>query len=197
MEVTVRLGLFGGTFDPPHIGHLNAAVQARHELGLETVEFMVANDPWQKRDGRILTPAHHRMEMARMATEDVTGVEASDLEVRRGGPSYTIDTVQSLAADGDVEVVVIVGFDVARGLDTWHRASELRSQATIAVADRGGSTGELPRGWRIERFSNSPMEVSSTALRKKVRDGAPIEVLVPKSVIDYIDHQGFYSGTTW
>jgi nicotinate-nucleotide adenylyltransferase len=161
------------------------------------VLFVVANDPWQKRDNRILTPAHHRMEMARLATHDVTGVEASDLEVRRGGPSYTIDTVQSLVADGDVEVVVIVGFDVAMGLDTWHRAAELRSQATIAVADRGGSTGELPRGWRIERYSNPQMEVSSTALRRKVRDGAPIEILVPGPVIDYIDQQGFYSGATW
>src|SRR6202453_2602928 len=97
-QMAERIGIFGGTFDPIHVGHLVAAVNARHDLGLDRVVLMVANVPWQKAGTRKVTPAEDRFEMVKAAVGGVAGVEASALEIERGGPSYTADTVSQLAA---------------------------------------------------------------------------------------------------
>src|SRR5690242_4710235 len=89
-----RIGLFGGTFDPPHIGHLVTAIDVRAALGLEVVLMVVANEPWQKVGSRAISPASVRVDMVRAAVGDEPGIEVSDIEVRRGGPSYTVDTVE-------------------------------------------------------------------------------------------------------
>ena len=130
-----RIGLFGGTFDPPHTGHLAGAVAARSALGLDRVIFVVANEPWQKSNQRSVTKAHHRLAMVRLLVEGVDGIEVSDLEISRGGPSYTIDTVKELR-DGDHEVILVVGADAAAGLDSWDRSDELRELVEVAVVDR-------------------------------------------------------------
>ena len=112
-----RIGVFGGTFDPPHIGHLAVAVEVRHALALDRVLMVVANDPWQKRGARVLTPAADRLEMVRAAAQDLDGVEADDREIRRGGPSYTVDTVEELLGEQPgAELFVVVGADAAAGL---------------------------------------------------------------------------------
>ena len=125
MFMSQRIGLFGGTFDPPHMGHLEAALAAKRTFLLHRLLFVVANDPWQKSTERTLIEARHRLTMVRMLVEGVAGVEASDLEIVRGGPSYTIETVTELRDQGN-EVILVVGADTAAGLDTWERASALR-----------------------------------------------------------------------
>jgi len=93
-----RLGILGGTFDPVHVGHLVAAVNARHELGLDQVLLVVANEPWQKVGNRPVTPAADRLALVEAAVEGVEGLESSGIEIERGGPSYTADTVAELEA---------------------------------------------------------------------------------------------------
>jgi nicotinate-nucleotide adenylyltransferase len=198
VRVAIRVGIFGGTFDPPHIGHLSVAVHARHALELDEVLLVVAHDPWQKRDIRQITAAEHRLEMTSLAVEGLDGLAASSVEMRRGGASYTIDTVEQLVAEAaqagrEIEPVVIVGRDAALGLDSWFRADELRDMCVIAMADRPGADDLLPPGWRIEPFESPLIDVSSSDLRRRIAVSAPIEVLVPSRLIDYIRSHGFYS----
>src|SRR4051794_20612627 len=109
-----RTGVLGGTFDPPHIGHLLAAVNVRHALDLDEVLLVVANDPWQKTGSRPITPAEDRLAMVRAAAEGLGGIVASDLELRRGGPSYMVDTLAELGEhDPDGERFLILGADAA------------------------------------------------------------------------------------
>src|SRR5262245_2675638 len=113
-----RLGVFGGTFDPVHIGHLAAAVEARHALQLDRTLLVVAPDPWQKR-GSVVAPAGARFEMVEAAVADIAGLEASSIELERDGPTYTIDTVETLqAGDDTTDVFLVVGADVAANIDT-------------------------------------------------------------------------------
>ena len=144
-----RIGLFGGTFDPPHVGHLAAAVNARHDLDLDVVLLVVANIPWQKVGERTISPAHARLELVRLAVGDVEGLEVCDREIRRGGRSYTADTVDDLLAEAPSsrELFVIVGSDAAEGLPTWERVDEVRERAVIVVVDRPGGAWSPPPGW--------------------------------------------------
>ncbi|MBL8778528.1 MAG: nicotinate (nicotinamide) nucleotide adenylyltransferase [Acidimicrobiales bacterium] len=188
-----RIGLFGGTFDPPHVGHLAAAVNARHDLGLDVVLLVVANVPWQKVGERVVSPASVRLELVRLAVGDVEGVEVCDLEIRRGGPSYTADTVRELfEEDPSRELYVIVGSDAAAGLPTWERVDEVRQRAVIAVVDRPGGSWGPPRGWDVERVEVPRLEISSTDLRDRVVDGRPLDYLVPAPVVSGIERLGLY-----
>ena len=114
-----RIGLFGGTFDPVHHGHLAAAWHVKQRLGLDAVWLVVANEPWQKRDDRSITPAATRLEWVHLAVDGVDGLEASDIEIELGGNSYTIDTIAALGSRFPaVEWCVVVGADAAEHLDT-------------------------------------------------------------------------------
>ena len=188
-----RIGLFGGTFDPPHVGHLATAVNAHHDLALEVVYLVVANVPWQKVGERAISPAEVRLELVRLAVGNVEGVEVCDLEIRRGGPSYTADTVHEfLAADPASELFVIVGSDAAAGLPTWERVDEIREQAVIVVVDRPGGVWEPPQGWDVLRVEVPRLEISSTELRDRVVDGRPLDYLVPAPVVSGIERLGLY-----
>jgi nicotinate-nucleotide adenylyltransferase len=179
-----RLGIFGGTFDPPHVGHLVAAVNVRHALGLDRVLLTVANVPWQKLGSRRLSPAPDRLAMVTAAVEDVDGLEASEIELVRGGESFTIDTVNQLLDEDPTRVLhVIVGQDAAAGMPTWDRIDELRARAELVVVERPGAMVELPEGWRFRRVEVPRLEVSSTDLRARVNDGRPLDYLVPPSVV--------------
>lgn len=191
-----RIGIFGGTFDPPHIGHLVTAADVRHRLGLERMLLVVANDPWQKRGVRALSPAADRLAMVAAAVDGVAGLEASDIEIRRGGPSYTAETVAGLrGSQPDCEVFIVLGSDAAAGLLTWERVEEVRDHATIAVVDRPGS---LP--WaELEGFASVVVEVprldvSSTEVRRRVAEGRPIDFLVPPPVASLIARSSIYGG---
>jgi nicotinate-nucleotide adenylyltransferase len=189
-----RLGLFGGTFDPPHIGHLATAVNVRHDLGLDRVLLVVNNVPWQKVGSRDISSAEDRLAMVEAAVGDVDGLEASRLEVEAGGMSYTADTLATLLAEDPTrEMFVILGSDAAAGLLTWERVDEVRELATIVVVDRPGSppTEPLP-GWRWERVEVPSLEVSSTELRARVADGRPLDYLVTHEVVECIEERGLY-----
>ena len=195
-SVRMHVGILGGTFDPPHIGHLLAATHARRALGLDEVRLVVANDPWQKSRTDVVTAAHHRLQMVRLAIEGHQGLAASDVEIVRGGPSYTIDTVIEVIDDGARAVHIIVGRDAAAELDTWHRADELRELVAVTVVDRPGSTAKPPPGWRIRYISVPQVDVSSTDLRRRLAAGDPVDVLVAPRVLDYLDRAGLYPPST-
>jgi nicotinate-nucleotide adenylyltransferase len=186
--------VFGGTFDPPHVGHLVAAVNARHEARLDRVLLVVANEPWQKTGLRDLTPARDRLAMVAAAVDGVDGLEASDLEIRRGGPSYTADTLAELHdQDPARELFLILGSDAAGGLATWERTERLRELATIVLVDRPGAEGARPpEGYRYEVVSVPLLDVSSTEVRSRVTEGRPLDFLLTPGVIRCIDERGLY-----
>jgi nicotinate-nucleotide adenylyltransferase len=189
-----RLGIFGGTFDPPHVGHLVLAVNARHELALDRLLLVVANDPWQKTSVRPLSTAEDRLALVQAAVGDVEGLEASALEIERGGTSYTADTLAALRAeDSSRELFLVVGSDAAAGLPTWERVDEVRRLATIVVATRpGAEDGRPPPGWEWERIETPRLEVSSTDLRARIADGRPLDYLLTPPVIACIHERRLY-----
>jgi nicotinate-nucleotide adenylyltransferase len=189
-----RLGIFGGTFDPPHVGHLVTAVNVRYELSLDRVLLVVADQPWQKVGTRDISPAEDRFAMAEAAVGDVEGLEASRIELDRGGMSYTADTLSELlAGDPTRHLYVILGSDAAVGLPGWERADEVRALSTIVVVERPGSgEGLPPPGWSWVRVEVPRLEVSSTDLRARVIDGRPLDYLLSRAVIDTIERRGLY-----
>ena len=192
-----RLGLFGGTFDPPHVAHLVAACWAGAELELDDVWLVVANQPWQKVDERPITAAPDRWAMVQALAADVPGVTACDVEIRRGGSSFTFDTVSMILADDpDTEIFVIVGADVAASLPTWHRPDDLRSLVTMAIVDRPGSAPPpVPAGWAFRHVVMPRLDITSTDLRERVALGRPIDGLVPPAVGSVIRDRGLYRGS--
>lgn len=193
-ETWTRIGVFGGTFDPPHVGHLVTAVNVRHELALDVVLLVVANDPWQKSGGRRVTPAADRLAMVAAAVGDVAGLEVSDIEVRRGGTSYTADTLAELARlHVGAELFLVLGSDAASGLLTWDRHEAVREGATITVVTRpGAETATPPPGWRWVTVETPRLEVSSTDLRARIADGRPLDYLLTPAVIDTIHERALY-----
>lgn len=189
-----RLGIFGGTFDPPHVGHLVSAVNVRHELRLDRVLMVVNDVPWQKAGSRAISSAADRLAMVQAAVADVDGLEASRIEIDAGGPSFTADTLATLIAeDGERDLFVVLGADAAAGLSTWERAEEVRDLATIVVVERPGTPDAVPLdGWRWARVEVPSIEVSSTDLRERVNDGRPLDYLVTREVVDWIDTHGLY-----
>ncbi len=186
----MRTGILGGTFDPIHIAHLHSAECALEQLGLDRVLVVPAGDPWQKSE-REITPARHRLEMCRLAVEGVPGLEVDDREVVRDGPTYTIDTLDSFPPDE--ELFLVVGADAAAGLDTWHRWKEVSDRATIAIAPRPGViTPEFPEAVNV---AMGMLEVSSTAIRERVRLGLPYRFLVTQPVHEYIVKNRLYTQT--
>jgi nicotinate-nucleotide adenylyltransferase len=196
-----RLGVLGGTFDPVHVGHLVAAVNARAVLDLDKVLLVVANEPWQK-SGRALTPAEDRLAMVEAAVAGVEGLEASRIELDRGGPTYTADTLEQLVAeDPDRDLFLLVGADVAAELGTWERPHVLARLATLAVVDRGGFDDASPDlglspEWRFERVRIPRLDLSSSDIRARCADGRPIDFLVPGPVMARIRALGLYAGST-
>ncbi|HEX2048480.1 MAG TPA: nicotinate-nucleotide adenylyltransferase [Acidimicrobiales bacterium] len=187
--------MLGGTFDPVHIGHLVAAVNVRHALALDRVLLVVANRPWQK-SGRPMTPAADRLAVVEAAVAGTDGVEASAVEIERGGETYTADTLEQLAAeDPDRELFLVVGADVAAELDTWRRTDVVARLATLAVVTRGGSpTVHVGPPWRVEHVRIPALEISSSDLRARAADGRPLEHLIPMPAITRIRERGLYSG---
>jgi nicotinate-nucleotide adenylyltransferase len=195
-----RLGILGGTFDPPHIGHVAAATAARAQLHLDRVLFVVANDPWQKSPVRDVSPAADRLALVEAAIEGVDGAEVSRMELDRGGPSYTVETVEELAARATAEgreppeQFLIVGADVADTLSTWHRAEDLAELVTLAVVARPGARAPGDLGpWRVEFVPGTSVDVSSSEIRELVGRGDSIVGLVPPSVERCIRQRTLYA----
>jgi nicotinate-nucleotide adenylyltransferase len=193
LEVPMRVGLFGGTFDPPHLGHLVTAVNVRHVLKLDLVVLMVANDPWQKHGTREVASATDRLAMVRAAIAGVDGLVAGDDEITRGGPSFTADTLQMLRERyPDAELFTIVGDDAAAKFGTWQRANEIAKLSTLVVVDRPGSPITPPSEYQWNRVEVPRLEVSSSDLRARFVDGRPLEYLISDEVMQVISARGLY-----
>lgn len=192
-----RIGVLGGTFDPIHVGHLVAAVNARHALGLDRVILMVANSPWQKVGQRSVTSAEDRFALVAAAVGEVEGLEAGRLEIDRGGDSFTADTLATLSAQHrGASLFLIVGWDVAAELSTWERWEEVQRRATLVVVNRPGAgrpAGLDGAGWQVEEVTVPNLEISSTDLRERAATGRPLDYLVPEAAVHCLRARGLYA----
>ena len=189
----LRIGVFGGTFDPPHVGHLVTAINVGHALDLDRVILMVNNEPWQKLGTREITPAVDRLAMVEAAVADVPRLVAGDHEIRAGGHSYTADTLATLAVDfPGAELFVVLGDDAAAGIRTWTRADEVVDRSQLVVVDRPGQPVELDPTIDWIRVEVPRREVSSSDLRSRWTDGRPLDYLVTDDVLDVIRERGLY-----
>ena len=195
-----RVGALGGTFDPLHRAHLHLADAAAQALELDRLILIPAGDPWRKSD-REVTPAEHRLAMTiAAARERRGGLEVSDLEVRRAGPTYTLDTVRELRDRGARQLWWIMGADAVLDLPHWHRANEILSCARIAAAVRPGA--ELERrqldriipglGRWLDWVPMTPIDLAASDLRSRLRAGEDVSADVPSAVLEYARTQGLY-----
>ena len=194
MKMVERIGIVGGTFDPPHFGHLAIANAATEALQLTEVRFVVANDPWQKSGGQRVTAAKMRLKMVQALVGEAEKFVVSDREIRRGGPSYTIDTIKELHEESKekIRISLILGADAAGGLGSWYRAEELRQMVQIVVADRAWSDRDVPKGWRFQRLEMESIDISSSTIRERVSEGKTIRDLVGEPVNSFIENSGLY-----
>lgn len=194
-----RIGVFGGTFDPVHIGHLVTANEVRWALELDVVLLMVAGEPWQKAGRTGMAPAADRLATVAAAVEGVDGIEPSALEVERAGPTYTVDTLRELLdAEPTASLFLIVGADVSELLHTWSRPEQVRELATLVAVERPSSPpvalDDLRRdGWRVETVAVPALDVSSSAVRARIAEGRPIDFLVPPGAVREIANRGRYA----
>ena len=191
-----RVGVFGGTFDPPHVGHLVTAINVHHALALDLVILMVANVPWQKDGTREITPAEDRLAMVAAAVEAVPGLIPGREEIDLGGNSYTADTLRVVAEEyPGAELFTIVGDDAAAKLHTWDRSDEVIERSRLVVVDRPGSPVELDDSVDWIHVEVPRLEVSSTDLRERFRDGRPLDYLLTDAVLEVIEQRSLYEPT--
>lgn len=191
----MRIGVFGGTFDPIHIGHLVAAQNALHAAQLDHILFVVANEPWQKENERRVTRADLRYLVVEEVLRDIPKLEASDLEIRRGGPSYTYDTLVEISkGQPEAELFLIVGADAARAMGSWERAESLADLAQLIVLNRYGyPTPHATLNFSHQIVADMPwLDISSTDLRERVRTGRPLQFLLPEKAISAITAHRLY-----
>jgi len=196
----LRVGILGGAFNPPHIGHLVCAQEALVQLELERVLFMPVGVP-PHREIEIDPGADVRLEMVELAVADDDRFAASRIELDREGPSYTSDTLEQLGKGSPKdELFLILGGDQAAALASWHEPEKVLERATVVVFERVSwgrnaimiKIGRLPGAHRVRYLDMPLMQVSSSAIRRRVREGAPIRYLVPDRVVEYIASNDLY-----
>ena len=199
VEAPNRLGVMGGTFDPLHFGHLVTAEGALATFELDAVVFVPTGQPWMK-EGRDVSPAEHRYLMTVIATASNPHFDVSRLEIEREGPTYAIDTLRSLREEhGEAtELFFITGADAVLEIFHWKDPEELLGLAHVIAATRPGYDiarfeAEAPtRHPKISVMSIPALAISSTDIRRRVRDGEPIRYLVPEGVSAYIEKWRLY-----
>lgn len=190
-----RLGVMGGTFDPIHNGHLVCAEEACWQFGLDEIVFVPAGQPWQKRD---VSPAEERYMMTLLATAPNLRFSVARIEIDRGGPTYTLDTIRVLRSFyGDrADIFFVTGADAVSQILTWKDPDAVLKEAHFIAASRpeydlGGLDVER-FGGRVSRMEIPALAISSTDIRRRVADGRPIRYLVPWEVAEYIEQRGLY-----
>ncbi len=201
-----QIGLFGGTFDPPDLGHLILASEAYSQLGLDRLLWILTPDPPHKQEQDI-TPVEHRLAMVDLAIKDNPRFELSNIEVDRPGPHYTLDTVKTIAEKyPDADITPIIGGDSLRDLPTWHKPKELLYACHwVGVMRRPGEEPdlrelerELPGISSKVHYVDAPLlEIASREIRSRVADGRPYRYYLPTSVYEYInEHQLYHQSET-
>ncbi len=189
----MKIGVFGGTFDPPHFGHLIVAEYVRYRLGLDKILFVPS---WISPHKQELpaTSGSHRLAMLRLAVDRAPELEVSDIEVRRGGVSYTIDTLRSLSAETRAELNLLIGADNFLEFGTWHEPEEILSIVRLVVMSRPGipKAPIQPLRSGILRIEVPGIMITATTVRAHVYAGHSTRYLVPDSVERYIQDHGLY-----
>jgi nicotinate-nucleotide adenylyltransferase len=196
-----RVGILGGTFNPPHLAHLICASEAAAQLRLDRVLLTPAAIPPHK-DAEDDPGADERLELCRLAVAGDERLAVCDLEVARGGPSYTVDTLRELhAREPEDQLTFILGGDIALGLPAWHEPEAVLGLATLAIAERSGAPREtvgrrlrdaFPGIASLEFFDMPRIDISSSEVRRRVAGGEPIRYLVRDAVADRIEEGGLY-----
>lgn len=212
----MRLGIFGGTFDPIHFGHLRIAEEVCEECNLEKVLMIPGSLPPHK-NFKNITPFHDRLSMTHLAVQSSPFLEVLDLEGRRAGPSYSIETIREIRGlyDAELQLFFIIGTDAFQEIRTWKEYKNLFDETHFIVIKRPGfsfetvkpfvlalnvgfkegkspNTFENPSGHTLAYKEGTLMEISSTRIREMVADGKSIRFLVPESVRTYISEKGIY-----
>ncbi len=189
------VGIFGGSFNPPHTAHLIVAETVRDQFALESVWWIPSAQPPHKTSAGLAAPAD-RLAMTRLATEGHPAFRVLDLEIQRGGPSYTVETLRVLQErHPGVQFAFIIGSDSLRGFGTWRRPDEIVQRVPLIVYKRPGATASVvaPRFANHVRFADAPLlEISGTEVRARRRRGRSIRYVVPDPVRAYIEEQGLY-----
>lgn len=190
-----RVGLFGGTFDPPHIGHLIVAEDATDALGLDAVWFIPAGAHPLKQ-GRVVAPAETRRAMMAAAIAGNDRFECLDVELRRPGPSFSVDTLRILhEAHPETEFFFLVGADVVSEFHTWREPETIAKLAHFTILTRGGEEAQALRPAvqvACRKVTVTRVDISSTEIRRRAREGKPFRYLVPERVYEIIVQQGLY-----
>lgn len=190
-----QIGLLGGSFDPPHLGHLFVAYTAFEALGLTAVQ-LIPTFRQPLKQGRPVTPAEHRVAMCRLLAAEDPRLAVDPLEVERGGLSYTIDTVRAYrAARPSAELVLLLGEDAAATLPQWREPQAIAAEARLVVVSRGEPGPAVPGSIKVESLASRRIDISSTEIRARVEAGLPIRGFVPASIAEYIARHGLYRTT--
>nr|WP_019364041.1 nicotinate-nucleotide adenylyltransferase [Pseudomonas luteola] len=214
--MVTRIGLFGGTFDPIHIGHLRSALEVAEQLGLDELRLIPGARPPHRNAPQV--SAQQRLEMVRLAVEGVEYLHVDDIEFRRERPSYTIETLEALRRDmgPHVQLLLMLGWDAFCGLPGWHRWTELLDHCHILVLQRPDADSEPPQALcdliaartpsdpqalsgpagQITYIWQTPLAVSATQIRGLLAAGKSVRFLVPDAVMNYIETHGLYRATT-
>ncbi len=190
-----KLGIFGGTFNPPHMAHLMAAEGVRDQLKLDKVLFVPAAIPPHKQKENIV-PVKHRLEMVRLAIRGNRYFEISDVELHRKGPSYTIDTVREMRRSyPDDELLFIMGIDLLTEFDTWKEPDMILEECRLVAMNRPGfdlAVIDKDLLMRVELVNVPSVDISSTNIRRRVKSGRSIRYLVTQDVEEYIHRNSIY-----
>jgi nicotinate-nucleotide adenylyltransferase len=190
----LRLGFYGGAFDPPHNAHVALARAAVDQLALEELRIFPTGHAWHRRAQP--TAAEHRLAMARLAFDGLAKTCVDEREIRRSGPTYTVDTLHELQREiPGAELFLVMGEDQARAFTTWHEWAEIARIATLCVAQRGSTAGPLNvPGAKVVALNLPSMPESATAIRQRASRGEDIASLVPPTVAGYIAAHHLYQG---
>lgn len=191
----MRIGVFGGTFDPPHVGHLLLAADACDALSLQRLIFVpAAAQPFKVETPAVAAPKD-RLEMISLATRGDSRYAVEDTEIRREGLSYTVDTLEEIARNNaGADLFLLIGQDTLSGFNGWKQPDRIRQLATLAVMERadGSGSGQPPSSDGVVAISTRRVDVSSTEIRKRLADGKSIRGFVPEPVERYIAARGLY-----
>jgi nicotinate-nucleotide adenylyltransferase len=199
----MNIGVLGGTFDPVHTGHIIVAEEIKAQLNLAEVLFVPAGLPWLRGDSP-LAAAEHRVNMVRLAIDDKPYLKLSTIEIERGGPSYTVDTIAELKGQlgAEDELFFILGWDSLTELPRWQEPSRLIAMCRLAAVPRVGcsapdldslETSVPGLGDRVILLDKPRVDISASGIRDRVARGLPIDHLVPEAVARYIREQGLYT----